>query len=269
MVEVIDPRNINDWIKIAKGLKMSWVESTERGDLNPTVYAERNGMVFCSVISPQLDKELGLEAAAMLRRGTAADTLTLIVDAHVYHGEKGESEEEFERSRPKNLQKACDDEGACEKGIISDCLVVHRITTNKKIQFANVPYYYHGKGTTFRWVNNPEGYQEQIMDEYEAGTVLEGIVPDALRKIMDLSSINNDPMINLVAEKLGLEDLDRRCYHTTRAVYRVLETKGFLVIDYLDHKKPWEGFKNNLDLVRQGKAFLTPTFYNLKNHGIK
>lgn len=104
--EVLNSEDIKDWVKLAKYHKGLWVQSTERGDMTPTVFAEREGTVICAVVAPQVDKELGLRAAAILRKGLDADVINMIVDAHISHGKQGESDEEFlARYKPGAMQR--------------------------------------------------------------------------------------------------------------------------------------------------------------------
>ena len=250
-VEALIPEveELKDWIKLAKYHKKLWVECTERGDLTPTVFAERNGEIVCAVVAPQVDKELGYKAAAMLRRGMNADVITMIFDAHMSHGKAGESEEEFTKKwKPGEMQRMCDEEGACETGLIADTLICHRIGEDKKIKMANIPYSYHGKGSKFRWLNDPQGYHEYCLDENVEGVSISGNVPRVLRQIMDLSSLLDDPLVSEAATRMGVsKERKRQLYHTTRALYTVLSTEGYAVFDYMGHSAPYEEFVKNLE----------------------
>lgn len=243
-VEVLNPEDIKDWMKLAKYHKGLWVKATDRGDMTPTVFAERKGEVLCAVVAPKVDKMLGLQAAAICRKALQADYLTMIVDTHIYHGKPGETEEEFLKNKPQDMQKACDEEDACERGLIADCLICHRIGQDKKLVHASMPYYYHGKDTVFRWLNDPDGFHENLMDEHNPDHVIEGMIPDAMRQIISLPTFEDEPRIQMIASKLKLTNqFGKQMYHTARAAYQALSVEGYMVFDYYNHDLPWEAFK--------------------------
>jgi hypothetical protein len=240
----------DNWLDLAREHKRMWVEITERGDMPPTIFGERNGRVLCAVVAPQVDKYQGLQAAAMLRRGLAIDTLTMILDAHIRTGKIGQEDEFMKNYKHGDMQKACDEEGACELGLISDCLVCHRIGQDNKMKMASLTYSYHGKngGVPFAW-NNFGGRDEdglKVMDENDEGVVLEGNIPHALRQIIKLEPLTDSVLLKAMAQASGGMDLEKQLYHCARAVYTVLSVKGFVVMDYLGHTNPYEQFKQEL-----------------------
>jgi hypothetical protein len=238
-----------NWIELAKHHKKMWVEITERGDMPPTIIGERDGRVLCAVIAPQVDKYQGLQAAAMLRRGLAIDTLTMLLDAHIRTIPKDQEDEFRKKYKHGDMQKACDEEGACELGIISDCLICHRIGQDGKIKMASLTYSYHGKngGVPFAW--NDFGGRDadglKSMSEDEEGNHVEGNIPDALRQIIKLEPLVESGMVKGLASGLGM-DKDKQLYHCARAIYSVLSMRGFFVMDYMGHANPYDQFKQEL-----------------------
>lgn len=219
--------NMLPWQQTAMNLKVVAVAATKRGDLNPAVIAERKGKIVAIVIAPKLDKHDGLKACEMARVGMAADTITAIFDAHTTLAPI-QSVDEFRQKYPNGMQQACDDQGACETGEISDCLICHRIDRQGQITMSVMPYNYHGEGTTFKW-NHLHFY---TMTSKEDGTRLEGLIPETLRQVMALESMMHNPMLKGLAPDFGLDDY-KRWYHTSRAAMRFLREQGFIVMDNL------------------------------------
>jgi hypothetical protein len=239
----------NVWVSLAKEYKKFWVEASERGDMPPAIFAERDGKVLCAVFAPQVDRDQALRAAAILRRALAIDSLTIILDAHIRTAKIEDKDEFLKKYKHGDMQKACDEEGACERGEISDCLICHRIGQDGKIQMATLTYSYHGKngGVPFAWNNygGEDADQLHLMDENKEGVKLEGNVPNALRQIIKIEPLTNVDYIQSVAAGFGM-DREKQLYHCARAVYSVLTQSGYLVIDYLNHQVSYEEFKKQV-----------------------
>lgn len=147
------------YVQLAKNHKKMWVELTQRGDMNPTVIGIREGRAELLCIAPQLDKHEGLKAINLLRKAMGIDEVILMVDAHTMLT-KGKTQEEIDRLYEKYvgkagaMQQACDEEGACAKREIADCLCIHYLDKDKKFHMGSYPYDYHGKdgGVEFEWM---------------------------------------------------------------------------------------------------------------------
>lgn len=179
------------WLEQAKSQKQAWVHATDQGDVPPTVLIEKDGIHLCTVIAEQVDKHLGLHAARLLKKAFDPDFMTIMLDAHMTLTD-GKSKEEQKRlvekyvGKPGSMQKACDEEGACSLGEITDCINVVRIDRKANIAFGVVSYDYHGKGTTLKWTD-----YGSIMDEATEGKpMVSGLIPDTLREIM----LNEKPL---------------------------------------------------------------------------
>jgi hypothetical protein len=246
---------MDDWIELSKEHKRRWVEITDRGDMPPTMFAERKGRIICAVVARHVDKYEGLQAAAMLRRACDIDALTMILDAHIRKGKIGQTEEEFrqemEQYKPGDMQRMCDEEGACSRGEISDCLICHRIDNSGKIKMVILTYDYHGKqgGVEFKWTNYG-GDEIRIMDEADPALRLGGNIPDALRQIMALPPLTDMDFVAALGEVHGIGK-EQQLYHCTRAIYSILSLKGFLVMDYIGHNLPYDEFKKQQEALEQ------------------
>jgi hypothetical protein len=219
-----------NWVDFAKQHKDFFVQNTKRGDLPPTIIAERNGEVFAIVIASEIDKELAFQASHILRTGAGADSLVLILDAHVRSVDAEKGDEFLKNYKHGDMQRACDEEGACELGIISDCLICHRIDSDGKISMKILPYSYHGKGTTFKWTDPDPKHDSE-------GIKFEGTVPDVLRKIMAEGTFATNEKLMGTAKEHGFSE-DRIFYHTARATFQILRERGFYLFDLLSSKHP-------------------------------
>jgi hypothetical protein len=250
---------VGSWVEFAKRQKMHAVASMQRGDIPPTVIVERGGRVQAIVIAPQVDKHLGLQAAAMCQAGYDPDAITMVLDAHIGtmstgtrpDGEKMTEEEieqataEWRKKYPKGMQHACDNEDACATGDITDCLICHRIDRDGKITMVTLPYAYHGKeGPPFKWLDQDPRYKdmaEKPMSE------LKGLIPDALREIMSTGNlIEKIPTIKEMAAHFADFSEERIRFHIARVIISLLSARKFMIMDFLSGTHPeWTGAKED------------------------
>lgn len=238
------------WVDLAKAQKQMAVETTERGDITPTVIVEKDGKVMAIIVAPQVDKMLGLQAATMAQMGFNPDALTIIMDAHISNMDaKGKTAEEataeFRKKYPKGMQAACDEEGACAAGEISDCLICHRIEKDGKIIMATLPYNYHGKngGVPFSW-KEIKGFKGEMVDDgKDEKHRMTGFIPDSLRKIMSAPSVLDEIPQLAVFKDFSPE---RARFHTARAMLGLLMSQHFMVLDFVTKEHPeWTSCKEN------------------------
>jgi hypothetical protein len=215
-------------VELAKYCKMWWVENDNRGDVPPVVLPVKNKQILAAIFAPKVDKQYGLHAASILRVGLDADAIYLIMDAHM-RSMKPEDEKEFlKKYRHGDMQRACDEEGACETGLITDCLMAQVIDSDLRIKMANIPYSYHGKGTTFQWKDK----DTVVFDERKAGCSLSGNVPNALRQIMQQKPLSETDELKAAAQKFNFST-NRKMYHMCRGVFRFLLSQNYSIIDYI------------------------------------
>lgn len=234
-------------IEIAKKIKMDWVEKTDRGDMPPTVFVERGDDVVAAVMAPQVDRDAALQAAHLCRKGFKATGMTMIMDAHVRmekmpEGTKNIEEAEAQSDFLKNykhgdMQKACDEEGACERGDIADCLICTRIDEKDNKKAWIMPYSYHGKkddkpvAGPFKWI--PDHPATELYNKDDGQSQWGGYVFDSLNEIMKMPGLlEEDHQLVKLLKKAG-ENLteEKQQYHVGRAILRILQEKGFSVLD--------------------------------------
>lgn len=230
MSEAIFDVSGKNWIDFAKDQKAFFVKNTKRGDVPPTVIAERDGEVFAVVVGSEVDRNLALKASSILRRG-GADALILILDAHVRRVDSENGDEFLKNYKHGDMQRACDEEGACELGIISDCLVCQRIDTEGNITLKILTYSYHGEGTEFKWTPGDK-------DEYPEGTTFDGYIVENLQKIMKEPTFADDKLLMKKARDAGITDVDKIFYYTARSVFHLLNMDGYYLFDLLSCRYP-------------------------------
>lgn len=234
---------LGKWVDFAKQQKAWAVEITDHGDIPPTVIVERDGKVLAIVVSPEINKQLGLKAAAMCQTGFDPDAITMVLDAHIHSGKVAEGQtneeaiEEYHKKFPKGMQHACDNEGACDLGEISDCLICHRIDREGNITMVTLPYSYHGKsaGQPFKWLDEDERYKN--MGEL-GGSSLTGLIPDTLRDIMKMPPIfSSIPQLKELAEQSNFSP-ERVQYHAARTMMGLMTSQNYMVADFVSGKHP-------------------------------
>jgi hypothetical protein len=219
--------------ELVKYFKKIWVECTKRGDMPPTVVVERKGVPLLIVTAPEVDKVLGLKCAEICRVCMDADAITLICDAHMTMVAKPE---DLEKWKHRRMQDACDEEGACATGEITDCIQATRVDSNLKMECHCIPYDYHGKdgGIEFKWKLDGQ----LIMDEATEGVRIEGYISDVLREIMKLKPLIEDESFNKGSDKFFQEEIseEKKLYHTGRVCRRLLAEKGYLIMEMVEVK---------------------------------
>jgi hypothetical protein len=215
--------------------KLMWVDMDERGDIPPViiVLGER-GQLLAEVTATQIDHHLGFHAMRVLRAGFDADGLVAVFDAHRAEALPGETPEDMRRKwgKPGSMQKACDDEGACDAGLLTDCLLVYRAWRSGRVCLATLPYAYHGKGgPPFRWAGPGE---HTLAQDAGDGSFMQGGNVEAVRRIMATPAIIDHPVTQAAASLMGLGEpgqlREKKLYHTARAALACLAGQGFIVL---------------------------------------
>jgi hypothetical protein len=169
-------------------------------DISPQLEAWRDGNLIAAVICPEVDKTLAFTAATVAAPGFDADTLTLTFDAHVaaspINPATGQSWE------PGQMQRACDEEGACDLGIITDCLLTLLVHRDGAMASWMRKYRVDKTAGRVHWIDPVEKRTNRSdMD-------LVGQFPDELRESLALPSLW--PLIAPEATALGLSAAETR-----------------------------------------------------------
>lgn len=114
---------------------------------------------------------------------------------------------------PGGMQQACDNEGACALGLITDTISFMFAEKRGRMQMRNRPYHIHASDQTVAWQDDPE----PMMDSDEDGQHMEGLIPDVLRDALsrpDLLEATEDPAVRAAMEQTtaGLEPWEERLH---------------------------------------------------------
>ena len=264
-------------VEFSQNHKKTWVEATESGDMNPTVIGIRDGKPVLIVVAPLLDKELGLQSIMSLRATFGIDEAALITDTHAILTE-GKSKEEIQRliekySAPGSMQKACDEEGACDLGEIADAICVTFLHKDKTLSMAVRPYRYHGKdgGVEFEWLehdcNDLEGaeiYNEldskeainEVFDDdsKEKKNRVSGYIPNSMLACMNVSNMQETESAKAMYAAQNIPEEDIQGIQETM-IRKFLISEGYIVIEVASFCGNFEEYKKEM-FVKYIHAFM-------------
>lgn len=150
-------RTIEDHLELAKMMKTELVAGTtpdQIDDIVPIIVVQRDGDPLAVVRVSQVDRDEGLAAAELAVTGFGADAVTFITDAHMTTSPV--DPRTGERWAPDAMQNFCDNEGACDLGILTDTLTAMRVQRNGHIQLCSRPYHVHKTARTIAWIEDHE-----------------------------------------------------------------------------------------------------------------
>lgn len=144
-----------------------------------------------------MDKRDAIAAATIMCHMTAGvDRLVVSLDAHVSSGPINPAT--GQEWGPGEMQRACDEDGACSLGVITDTIVTNEFRSDGTAQMVERLYHVHEHetGGTIGWVRT------ESVDERQEGTALQGRIVDALRAAM--ADRNRMTPADVVAEARAL-----------------------------------------------------------------
>lgn len=173
--------------KIGNFIRAAW-ERKERGvaddddyDITPEVHFFKDDVLLMSTLMPHVSRDEALATAQMATGLTGADTLLMIVDAHVATGDENMTNPKTGKQwGPGEMQAFCNDEDGCQLGIITDCIhavVAHR---NGTAAMATRLYHINHTGKQVHWVD--EGHWMDSDDDSQ----VTGYVVDMLQQSFEL-----------------------------------------------------------------------------------
>lgn len=191
----------------------------ESGWLPPVAMGLRGGRVVALAVAPQVDNRLGLRAAHLLRRaGFATDRIAVAFDVFYSLRKRGDPE-----PRPGEYQERAKAGATFADDGIGSQVIVLDAGGDGRVGIVGLPY--QATGNTVAWLD--PGVMLRRRGEAECG----GWVADALRSIMAEAPLLDRPEVLAEFRELGLDEasLDRAPRVACR---RLLESEGFIVIDY-------------------------------------
>lgn len=182
-------------------------EEAKGEDITPLVefWTDDKGpaaFVFCQ----RINRDDALDAMWFGASGFNADAVVLCLDSH--YTQQPINPATGKQWGPGEMQKACDEDGACSTGIITDCLVVmeqHRDGTHRQ---AILPYHVDKESGKVHW-HDPERIDPTNI--FEPGAMVDGLVIDACRAAFERPKGVNLPSpegtaLEVACNRFGLEE---------------------------------------------------------------
>lgn len=142
-------------------------------DLCPMMEVHRGDDMVALITGHRVDKHLILDVAGIAAGGYSATHLSAVFDAHVTTATINPST--GEQWKPGEMQAACEN-GACDLGLITDCLMVVDAQRDGLLEMRTLPYHVHKSTKQVAWAASmPDGLPLIISNAGE--DQLEGFVP--------------------------------------------------------------------------------------------
>lgn len=169
----------------ARGIKDSKVASTtvdQIDDVASHLAIRRGGEPVAYVFCRNVNRDEGLDAFRAAVCGFGADEVDILFDAHYadkrWHDAKGRPPD------PHELQHACDIDGACTLGLITDCINLMRAKRDSdRLALVSLCYHINKSARQVHW--QPE--TPVLIEDERRG--LKGIVPREMRAAFTLPTL--------------------------------------------------------------------------------
>lgn len=190
-------------------------------DIPPRVEAYRGGFPLIEIQCLDVDRDRGLHA---FRIAAAMDIQagTLTTDAHTASTEI--NPKTGERWGPGEMQQACDDENACDAGLLTDCIATFAMGPKGDRALYSAPYHVHKTARTVAWQLD----QAMSFDPKAKGEKLGGFVADSMFAAFQDAKIQNS-LLTLAG--FGLPPAEVRA-SADMALLRILNEDGHYKADY-------------------------------------
>lgn len=140
IANVPEHRELIEWAKHHKDSEAQNAPAGWPGDIEPRAAWYRDGQRVAFGIADKVDRDRGLQMACIGIQGFSADAIDFAVDAHMA------TQPFFEKfgrmPDPHELQNLCDNEGACDIGLTSDCIIVMHKERERTL-YVTLPYHMH------------------------------------------------------------------------------------------------------------------------------
>lgn len=231
-----DTLTLNEDMSRFRSLKEEAVRDMEiRGtdDIQPLIEVWRDGGPIMFIMCRNVDRDEGLDAAYFAIRGLAADRIVLMLDAHVTSTMT--NPKTGKDWGPGEMQAACDEDGACDLGLITDCLVINDVTRDGDFTLHTLPYHVNKDAKEVHW---QAGEHDRHMKEDEEAT-LQGIVPETLRAAFAEKTFFEEyiEQTGLDPEDEGLTNLEARAMQDAVSTFRLL-TQGYAIV-FTSNNREW------------------------------
>ena len=240
------------WAKRVKDARVARGGPDDPGDIVPHVNFWRDGQVAAVGFARNVNRDEGLDLAFMGRRAFGADRMEVLLDAH--YTDHAFVDRYGRYPDPHELQDLCDNEGACEIGLTTDCIICIDVDAGHMVQVM-LPYHVDRRmeelepkvakaikgderdhikreGTRYTRVTRSCHWQDDkiaVIDEAVESDRLLGTVPDGLRAAFAVETLAETvAKEGLTGDLFGLSTEETRL-HMDIVGTRMLAQLGFVV----------------------------------------
>jgi hypothetical protein len=161
----------------AARLKESGCAREEHFDIVPFLQFFKDGDLIGTFFARQIDRDQALAAIQMVTPLVGADLVCATLDAHVTQSMVNPAT--GKPWGPHEMQNACDDEGACATGLLTDCLATMGVFRDGHVEQVNHRYTGHETIGTLKWQD-----PDYMVESAEGKANLSGLVVDTMKHAM-------------------------------------------------------------------------------------
>lgn len=124
-------------------------------DISPEVHLYKGDEHLLTMLMNHVSRDEALAAMRLVAPALQANRIFLTVDAHV--SSSMTNPKTGERWGPGEMQNACNEDGACDLGIITDCIMTQEFRDDGYNAIVNRRYHVNHEARQVHWVD-PTGY---------------------------------------------------------------------------------------------------------------
>lgn len=184
----------------------------------------RAGAVI-EVICEEVDRERGLDAMYLLAAMECV-AIAATFDAHL--STQMTNPRTGKRWKQDEMQKLCDGEGACDLGLLTDCLMTSAVFADGKVAGYNRSYHLHEAKGEIAWVSEGEAMGEGV-----EGATLGGYVIENMKHLMKEGHARAQlVMSGLAAQEAGIVMPQHAgTYRDTSLILKLAEDAAMVRLD--------------------------------------
>lgn len=150
------------------------MDETGTDDVPPLIELWRDGDPLLTIFCPDVDRDMALAAIHFAIPRINADRSVSVMDAHVTNEMVNPTT--GKPWAPGEMQHACDQEGACDIGTLTDCLAITDYRRDGTHAMTTLPYHVDKDAKKVHWATDSPHHHE-----FNDGEI-SGYVPDVIQQ---------------------------------------------------------------------------------------
>jgi hypothetical protein len=216
---------------IAGDWKESMVRKEPKYDIPPMIEAWR-GDHLLSLMVQDVDRDEGLKAFGLVC-AMQPSVVTFTTDTH--QTQSPTNPKTGERWKEHEMQNLCDNEGACDTGVLIDALMSVAMTPDGHAAMWTSPYHIHEADRKVMWAPHEGLHFEEEPVVWEAGKEgvaaisggeIQGLVADRMRQAFSRAPEMN-ATLTLLGNLTGFTDPQLRSMHRDAAMLHLIDDQGW------------------------------------------